>query len=318
MFVQPMLARAAEEDHLTSKDWTGWVLEPKHDGMRAIITVTEAGVEIYSRTGKSQAGKCPHLEQSFSSLPVGTILDGEIALMVNAVEVAGSKVPVVDFNKTMRIMGSGTDKAIARQKEFGKVVFILFDVIQYGPTITEDYTQARRFAIADRLNKNWLIHNPRYATDFDGVYNELVSAGIEGAILKNKDAPYVAGSRSKSWLKVKSAKTFDVVVTGFTAGNGKYDGQIGAIEFSAYLPDGTLQYVGRCSGMDDTERTRWTQIREACERMNDTVLSDGYVIEVKANEMVGSGEYRTPRHPQYQHVRIDRTPESCLMSQFKE
>lgn len=310
-FVDPMLARAAEEADLSTKDWTGWVLEPKHDGMRAIVARTDEGVQIYSRSGKTQEGKCPHLEEAFMQFPVGTILDGEIAFVESHVEIEGEQVPVVNFNKTMRIMGSAAGKAVLRQEEFGPVSFLLFDVIQYGASVQEDYPQYMRFRLADIIGVPGVVHNPRFPVSLE-TYEALVAAGVEGAILKDTRAPYVAGSRSKCWLKVKSAKTFDVVVMGFTDGAGKYVGQIGAIEFGAYMPDGTLKYVGRCSGMTDAERKQYTDARDSGHFFDSPT-----VIEVKANEMVGSGEYRTPRHPQYQHVRTDRLPESCLMSQFK-
>lgn len=309
-FVMPMLARSAEESHLSSKDWEGWVLEPKHDGMRAIVVRTEDGVEIYSRTGKSQAGKCPHLEKSFLVLPVGTVLDGELALITDTMDVYGERVPVVNFNKTMRIMGSGVDKAVARQEEFGLIMFLLFDVIQYNDVWLDGTPQEDRFKVADAIKCNWLMHNPRYSEDFENVYTALVSAGVEGAILKKLDGEY-EGKRSKVWLKVKSAKTFDVVVTGFTDGKGKYEGQVGAIEFSAYAENGSLSYVGRCSGMTDEERGRFTGMRD------DAPLKTDVVIEVKANEMVGSGEFRTPRHPQFVCIREDKHPTDCLMDQFK-
>lgn len=312
MFVEPMLARAAEESDLVTKDWAGWVLEPKHDGMRAIVARTALGVNIYSRTGKSQNGKCPHLEEAFMSLPVGTVLDGEIAFVDSYVDVLGKPVPVVNFNKTMRIMGSGVEKAAARAVEIGKVDFLIFDIYSYGGTNLSDQEQGLRFEWADRIDLPHVIHNPRYEDGFENTYNSLISFGVEGAILKGVSGKYKAGARSKEWLKVKSAKTFDVVVSGFTEGQGKYEGQIGAIEFSAYMPDGTLTYVGRCSGMTDEERKSFTAMRD-----NENGFDDPVIIEVKANEMVGSGEYRTPRHPQYQHIRIDRTPESCLMEQFK-
>jgi bifunctional non-homologous end joining protein LigD len=311
MFVFPMLARAAEESHLSEKDWTGWIMEPKHDGMRAMIHRHEDGVEIYSRTGKSQKGKCPHLEKSLECLPVGTFLDGEIALIVDETEVAGQSVPVVDFNKTMRIMGSGVDKAVLRQQEFGEVSFLLFDVVAYDGEFIDTIPQLLRNDVVDSIDCDGVVHNPRYEDDFENIYNQLVSAGVEGAILKNLDGVY-EGKRSRAWLKVKSAKTFDVVVTGFTEGKGKYIGQVGAIEFSAYAENGSLSYVGRCSGMTDEERTSFTTARDSGHFFDDPT-----VIEVKANELVGSGEYRTPRHPQYVTVRVDKDPTDCLMEQFR-
>jgi bifunctional non-homologous end joining protein LigD len=307
---EPMLARSAEESDLSTKDWTGWSLEPKHDGMRAIIEITDAGVEIYSRTGKSQKGKCPHLEHALSFLPHGTVLDGEIAMVVNSITVNGQDVPVVDFNKTMRVMGSGVEKAVLRQQELGEVSFLVFDIMQYCGEDVTTYSQKYRNELVDMLDANYMVHNPKYETDFAEVYAELIANGVEGAILKNLNAmQYVAG-RSKNWLKVKSAKTFDVVVMGYTPGQGKYEGNLGAIEFGAYLPNGVLKYVGRCSGMTDEERGYWFK------KLSTGVHPHG-VIEVKANEMVGSGEYRTPRHPQYVTKRIDKNPEDCKMDQFK-
>lgn len=311
-FVSPMLARAAEESDLVTKNWEGWVLEPKHDGMRAIVVRTDDGVDIYSRSGKTQKGKCPHLEDSFMGLPVGTILDGEIALVTATVDIQGKAVPVVNFNKTMRIMGSGVDKAVARQVEFGKVSFIVFDVIQWGEYDATQMNQADRLDAVDTMEYAYMVHNPRYAGNFKNVYDELVDNGVEGAILKSLSNLYQEGARSKGWLKVKSAKTFDVVISGFTDGQGKYTGQIGAIEFGAYFDDdGGFAYVGRCSGMTDAERLNFTAIR------NGTDPRDPIVIEVKANEMVGSGEYRTPRHPQFVCVRTDKSPDECSMEQFK-
>lgn len=312
-FIKPMLARPG----VVPTDETGWVLEPKHDGMRAIIEVTEGGVEIYSRTGKSQKGKCPHLESRFAAtgdgiigmrLPVGTILDGELAIMTNAVDIRGQKVPVVDFNKTMRVMGSGAEKAVKKQDEVGKIVFIVFDVIAVGEFDVTALPQVERFALVDELDLNWLIHNPRYTEDFDGVYQELLEAGVEGAILKHVDQEYALGRRAKRWLKLKAEDTYDVVVTGYTRGQGKYEGLIGAIGFGAYNSDGDLQYVGRCSGMSDAERVLWTENEESLV---------GTVIEVKANELVGSGVFRTPRHPQYVRMRDDKNAEECTMEQFR-
>jgi bifunctional non-homologous end joining protein LigD len=311
MFVEPMLARAAEEADLANKDWTGWVLEPKHDGMRAIVERTETGVDIYSRTGKSQNGKLPHLEASLMALPIGTVLDGEVAFVTSYIDVFGKSVPVVDFNKTMRVMGAGVEKAAARATEIGKLDFLIFDVIQYNWQSYETATQDERFEFADNIELPHVIHNPRFEGDFDVIYNTLIKAGVEGAILKETSGMYLCGKRSKTWLKVKSAKTFDVVVMGFTDGQGKYEGQIGAIQFGAYTEEGTLKYVGRCSGMTDEERKQYTITRA---RFWD---QDPIVIEVKANEMVGSGAYRTPRHPQYVCARIDKNASDCTMEQFK-
>jgi bifunctional non-homologous end joining protein LigD len=218
----------------------------------------------------------------------------------------GKGIPVVNFNSTMRVMGSNAAKAWKKQTDTQKFVsFIVFDVISVGGIDSTHLTQEERWEVLDGMKFNqYVVYNPKFPVSKD-LYDKLVEAKIEGVILKDIATPYLPGKRSKGWLKVKSAKTFDVVVTGFTEGQGKYVGQIGAIEFSAYGENG-LTYVGRCSGMTDVERKWWTESK-----------SIGTVIEIKANELTGSGDYRTPRHPQYQHIRFDKNPSDCTMEQFK-
>lgn len=315
MFVEPMLARAVEESDLESRTWDGWVMEPKHDGMRCIVSRDADGVHFFSRTGKSQDGKVEHLVRFFQDLPVGTVLDGEIAMIDGYFQPPhtfmqkdkrGVRVPIVNFNATMRVMGSNAAKAWKKQTETQKFVsFIVFDVISVGGIDSTTLTQEERWEVLDGMKfNNYVVYNPKFGVSKD-LYDKLIEAKIEGVILKDIATHYLPGKRSKGWLKVKSAKTFDVIITGYTEGQGKYLGQIGAIEFSAYGEQG-LTYVGRCSGMTDAERKKFTDERPI-----------GTVIEVKANEMVGSGEYRTPRHPQYQHIRLDKNPSDCTMEQFK-
>lgn len=341
-FTPPQLARAFTVEKFHKKTWDGWFMEPKHDGMRAIVHVTDEGVEIWSRSGKPYAQLLPKLVEVFKVLPAGTILDGELAIIdghfplhyIHADAYAtSSTIPIVNFNKTMRIMGTGVEKAIKRQDPasgedkdnpyLGDMTFICFDILAFAGKEVASHTQRMRSLYVSQLVKQLgskaLVQNPTLPVDI-WIYDELVAAGIEGVILKNQEGIYKEG-RNSDWLKLKSEKTFDVVVMGFTDANegktGKWLGKIGAIEFGAYLPDGTLQYVGRCSGMDDTTRDYWTQVRKDVTEAGYTPANfDPVVIEVKANELVGSGEYRTPRHPQYVGIRIDKEAKDCTMDQF--
>ncbi len=332
-FVEPQLARPFTIEKFKKKTWGEWVMEPKHDGMRAIVSIGVDEVEVYSRSGKVYATHVPELVALLSYLPAGTVLDGELAVVDDTIDQmyidgnynASVKVPVVNFNKTMRIMGTGFEKAVARQDPkdetfVGKMSFIAFDLLFLGEQDLREATQLyRNIMLTDlvmKVNSLNFTRNPILPVDL-AIYDELVAKGVEGVILKNLNGLYSSG-RNSDWLKLKSEKTFDVVVTGFTDAKegktGKFAGKIGAIEFSAYLPDGTLQYVGRCSGMDDTTRDSWTIIRD---NWGSHQYDDILVIEVKANEMVGSGEYKTPRHPQYVTQRIDKDAKDCLMEQFK-
>ena len=43
-------------------------------------------------------------------------------------------------------------------------------------------------------------------------YDEAMAQGHEGLMAKSLDAPYEAGNRGASWLKIKRAHTLDLVV----------------------------------------------------------------------------------------------------------
>jgi ATP-dependent DNA ligase len=301
--IKPMLARPAASDVVSDSDWSDYILEPKHDGMRCIVERTATGIEIYSRTGKSQLGKCPDLEATFMTFPIGTVLDGELVYIREWVPVGASRVPVVDFNKTMRIMGSGPEKAVKRQEEFGQSIeFILFDLPTHGGPQHE-----RTIELASYSARN--VHpNPIFGnfTLFSEIHQELMDAGIEGSILKHKDALYEAGGRPRlTWYKIKAVSTYDVVVTDVYEGEGKHEGRLGGFIYSVYDGDALMEHGRVGGGLSDEQREAFWK--------NPPI---GQTIEIKANELVGSGTYGTPRHPQFVIVRQDKAAKDCTIDQF--
>lgn len=335
---RPMLAKAEIPDAIDMGHFPnpvgssdGYAMEPKHDGMRAIIEIDRdlpGGIRISSRSGLGYTDHLhpDHKKLLIASIPNRSIVDGELAAIARFVSIEGQDVPVVDFNRTMRIMGSSAAKARDKQLT-GLVTFLIFDVVKWDgeELLGTSWGYKHRREILDShedFNINRATYgdtppfflNPVFPVS-RATYEEFLTHKIEGCIIKRLYAPYVPGKRpSKTWIKMKAEKTFDVVVMGFTDGRGKYEGQVGAIEFGAYADGATAPtYVGRCSGMDDAERKIWSDARDAWTDSD----TGKYVIEVKANELVGSGEFRTPRHPQYVILRQDKAPLECTMEQFR-
>lgn len=319
MFIEPMLASATpEKKRATLSGTSGYVLEPKHDGMRAIISKHNSEVKIYSRVGLEYQEHLPALVAEISQLPDGTVIDGELMVVKTWAIVSGRPVAVADFNATMRIMGSGPEKAIARQ-DAQQIEFCAFDVLKVDGVSLESKAYVDRMnALEDLLDEYSMpsiFDNAVMHVWDESTIDALWEAGIEGAILKNANSVYIPGKRrANTWYKVKAELTADVVVMGFTDAKegktGKFLGKVGAIRFGAYNAAGELVEVGQCSGMNDAERDRWTAIRDN----GGEIFA---VIEVKYNDLVGSGEFGTPRHPQFKTERIDKHPTDCLMDQFK-
>lgn len=320
MFIEPMLASSAsEKKRATLSPETGYILEPKHDGMRAVIVKRDGKVKIFSRVGLEYQDHLPALVKGLEALPDNTVLDGELMVIKTWWGIEGDYIPVADFNQTMRIMGANPDKAVARQGEH-TVQFCAFDILELnGETWVNDTFSDRRDTLAVLMEIHDLpdvFLNPMFFSWDDETINNLWKAGIEGAILKNNDSKYIPGKRrANTWYKVKAELTADVVVMGFTDAKegktGKFLGKVGAIRFGAFNAEGLLHEVGQCSGMNDAERDRWTTIRDSGENFTNRV------IEVKYNDLVGISEYGTPRHPQFKTERIDKRPEDCLMEQFR-
>lgn len=313
----PMLCKTSLRSHLEEPgNWVGYVAEPKHDGARCVVVRDASGVQLYSRTGGVFTEHVPHLVSELSFLPEGTVLDGELALITRSVVVHRKRVSVTDFNRTMRVLGSLPERGRSLQaEEFGNVSLILYDVPALGGVDHTGDPWARRREVLASLTlpkRGHIFLNPvfRAPDRFGALFDDLIGHGVEGIIAKNTDGRYMFDGRpNKTWYKVKAEITVDMVVSGFTEGAGKYEGLIGAIEFSRTDPStGELVYVGKCSGMTDAVRKDISDDREAFL---------GRVIEIKCNELVGSKEYRTPRHPQFVAFRIDKKPGDCTGEELR-
>jgi ATP-dependent DNA ligase len=88
------------------------------------------------------------------------------------------------------------------------------------------------------------------ATDPEAAREWLASA--EGAIAKERSAPYRPGER-KGMAKVKRVRTIDAVVMGWRPGKAK--GTVGALILGLY-DAGDLRVVGHCSGLTAAEKRR--------------------------------------------------------------
>ncbi|MBF6085602.1 ATP-dependent DNA ligase [Nocardia cyriacigeorgica] len=68
---------------------------------------------------------------------------------------------------------------------------------------------------------------------FDGA----LASGHEGVMIKSLDAPYAAGRRGRSWLKIKPTHTLDLLVLGAEWGYGRRTGYLSNLHLGARDPE---------------------------------------------------------------------------------
>lgn len=249
-----------------------WTISPKIDGLRGIFI----NGKFYSRNGKEIPGLTILASKIKDTLPDGFILDGELT------------VPGKTFNEL-----SGEIRSFKETKD---VRYNVFDMTTPGND---------NLPLCNRLNvlNHWYTGNHEVQlagvrevkhsfvaddSQIDKFYNEFISQGYEGAMLKNPDGKRYDG-RNKDWLKLKPSYTADVRVVDVERGTGKYRNAIGALIVNY---NGRRVKVG--SGLTDTQRSAW---------YTNPNLIVGKTIEVMYMEET---EYGSLRHPRFKTVRGDK------------
>src|SRR5213079_3199248 len=129
-----------------------------------------------------------------------------------------------------------------------------------GATLFDHPTRERREALT--LTVRPALVTPALITadagDANRFYDEALAAGHEGVMAKALDAPYEAGRRGADWLKVKRARTLDLVVLAAEWGHGRRRGWLSNLHLGARDPaTGGFVMLGKTfKGLTD-ELLRW-------------------------------------------------------------
>ena len=216
--------------------------EIKLDGFRCVAFVDGAESFLQSRNGRPLSRYFPELV-----LPEGRyVIDGEIV------------VRDADGREDFDALGQRIHPAVSRIERLSAetpAVFVAFDLLAREDETLIDRSYDERRAALEKL-----VAEPAFAEapvelmevtdDPDRAREWLQSA--EGAIAKERDAPYRPGER-KGMVKIKRVRTIDAVVVGWRP--GKEEGTVGALILGLYDGD-ELRVVGHTSGLSAKEKRR--------------------------------------------------------------
>ena len=289
--VLPMLAGSAEDVAGALAELGEAAVEYKLDGARVQIHRSGDEVRVYSRRLNEVTGAVPELVEAALTLGARElIVEGEaIALRTD-----GTPLP---FQTTMRRFGRRLD--VERVRRELPVTLFLFDLLYVeGESLLDAPLGARWARLAGIVPTSLQV--PRIVTGSPDEGHEFhlaaVARGHEGVMVKALDAPYEAGRRGRRWLKVKTARTLDLVVLAAEWGHGRRRGWLSNLHLGARDPGtGGFVMLGKTfKGMTD-EMLRWQtgRLAELEERRDDytVYVRPELVVEVAFNDLQASPQY---------------------------
>ena len=289
--VQPMLAQTAEDVADALKELGESALEYKFDGARVQVHKSGDQVSIFSRSMNDVGAAVPEVVDAVRSLPAhDLILDGEVL----SLDPEGRARP---FQVSMRRFGRRLDVENLRA-ELPMTPF-WFDLLYLNGSPVLNEPQAQRFAELTRLvpPANLVSHlktgDPDRAEEF---LHQALQQGNEGIMAKAPGAIYAAGARGQSWLKIKKARTLDLVILAAEWGNGRRRGWLSNLHLGARDTEkGGFAMLGKTfKGLTDEMLTWQTQELLKLELARDqyaVYVDPKIVVEIAFNEIQVSPRY---------------------------
>jgi ATP-dependent DNA ligase len=269
----------------------------------------------------------PELRPALDQLPEGTVVDGEIVVVVDG---------ATDFD-TLQQRIHPAESRINLLSEQTPAELVAFDLLaDRGEDLRDAPFHERRrrlVALYAALGSPWHL-TPQTGEEATAKewFHDFESAGCDGIIAKKDDLSYQSGKRAM--IKIKHRRTVDVVVGGFR--EHKDGGKIGSLLLGLFNEKGEFHFIGHCSGFPDTDRVqiyqRFLEL-QADDSFDEAArapggpsrwsggkdhswipVQPGVVVEVSYDQLEGD---RFRHASRFHRWRPDKAPEDCTMEQLE-
>src|SRR5216683_94152 len=305
--VEPMLATLA--DHPFSDP--NWLFEIKWDGVRALARIENGDLALRSRNAIDIAQRYPELASLPDALAARqAILEGEIV----ALDAHGHS----NFERLQERMHvrAPSENLVAQIP----VVYFAFDLLycdgydlRKTPLLDRKQLLQRMLHTSERFR--YSAHQVEHGKELFALAEQN---GLEGIVAKRADSPYVS-DRSPYWVKLKSTKTVDAVVGGWT------EARTPALPFGSLLlglyEGKKLRFIGHVGSGFDAKKLKDLSSRlkelaapaspfDAVPETNEkpSWVSLTLVARVKFS---GWTQEHSLRHPVFVALREDARPTDC-------
>jgi bifunctional non-homologous end joining protein LigD len=289
----------------------GWSYEFKWDGVRVLATFAGGSPRLYARSGALVTAAYPEI--SPLALPDDSLLDGEMVVL----DAAGRP----SFTALAERMHVRDTTKAARLAVTLPVTYMIFDVLRLAGQDLMTLPYAQRRAVLEDLELGagpWMV--PPVFGDGRATAAAAKENDLEGVVAKRLDTPYVPGTRSADWIKVKFDRTGDYVIGGWRSGarrlggllvgtpgpNGlKFRGRVGGgiggaaekelLAALAPLEDRNSPFAAGAVPREDARGAHWVR--------------PDLVVEVRYGNRTPDGRLRFPR---FLRLRPDKSPGECV------
>ncbi len=286
------------------------VAQYKYDGLRAQIHKDGQQVTIFSRNLEDQSHMFPELIAG----TLGQVRAERVILDAEALAYNATSEEFLPFQETTRRRRKHGIETMAEQLPLKAFVF---DILYKDGVSLLDTPLAERLKIleetieVDDTLMRTASHTVSDAHTLTLLFDEAISKGLEGLVVKKQESRYEAGARNFNWVKLKRHSagalndTIDCVLLGYLYGRGKRAALgAGSLLVGLYDPEQdqfvTVTKIG--TGLSDEqwrsirERTKGLEVDHRPARVSSLIepsvwVEPKLVLEVLADEIT-----RSPTH----------------------
>jgi bifunctional non-homologous end joining protein LigD len=196
----------------------------------------------------------------------------------------------------------------------------------------EELTVRRSILEKNLPKSNSILLSKSFETSGISFFKSAEKMKLEGIMAKRKSSPYIPGSRSKDWLKIKTQSRQEVVIGGYTQNEGSaklfssllvgvyqknklvYTGKIGTgftEKMQADMIKQFKKYIAKKSPFEQTpDINKPSRFRHDPPNAKAVWLKPDLICEVSFREMTSDG---VMRHPSFQGMRIDKKAKDVIL-----
>lgn len=318
----PMFA-TLHQDPFDDDDWS---FEIKWDGVRALAVCAEDTL-LLSRNRRDITAVYPELSKLHQRLvALDAVVDGEIVAM------AGGR---PSFERLQSRMNLQNAQEISRLTKTIPVTYVAFDLLYVdGRSIIDLPLIDRRKLLDDLVVVDDSIQvSPVTIGSGRALYEAAAAQDLEGIVAKKLGCPYRPGRRSREWLKIKKVLEADVVIGGWSKGEGARS-KFGALLVGVYS-DAGLEFAGSVGTgfteasihhlLEELEKRRAEQCpftgnpAGGRSRFGKTLRDPQWVrpelvARVEYRELTSAGKLRAPA---FKGLRSDMDPSECTVDALR-